>query len=303
MDYNFLIKLAKNCGCNVRLNEPMSHHTSFKIGGNADVFLFVNSTDSLKKILQHLLTNKLPYYILGNGCNLLVCDQGFRGVIIKLCGDFLKISLLDDNIISCGSGAKLSKLCCFAAKNSLSGLEFAWGIPATVGGAVFMNAGAYEGEIKDVLIACEHVDKKLNEVRLEKNELTGFGYRTSVYSSNKNIITTAVFKLKKANQDEIRQKMNKLFERRKIKQPLEYPSAGSTFKRPLGHFVGKLVESSGLRGKRIGGAQVSSKHGGFIVNVGGATCEDVLNLISLVKEEVLRKTGVVLEEEIKILKN
>ncbi|MDR1467149.1 MAG: UDP-N-acetylmuramate dehydrogenase [Oscillospiraceae bacterium] len=303
MNYDFLVDIAKSYDCKILLNEPMCKHTSFKIGGSADVFLFVNSLRALKKILLYIFDNQIPYYVLGNGCNLLVPDEGFRGVILKLSGDFLKISLVKEDIISCKSGVKLSELCRFAAKHSLSGLEFAWGIPATVGGAVFMNAGAYDGEIKNVLISCVHVDDNLKEVTLNKDELVNFGYRTSVYSTNKNIITTAVFKLKISNRNEIQRKMDTLFNRRKDKQPMDYPSAGSIFKRPTGYFVGKLIDDCGLRGTSIGGAKISDKHSGFIVNTGGATCEDVVNLINLAKNRVLKNSGVALDTEIKILKN
>ncbi|MDR3178647.1 MAG: UDP-N-acetylmuramate dehydrogenase [Oscillospiraceae bacterium] len=303
MKYNILKEIAGENGCDVFENEAMSRHTSFKIGGDADVFLKISNKISLLNVLKYINKERLPYYLIGNGCNLLVCDEGFRGVIIKLAGgEFSNISLKDD-VITCGSGVKLSAVCLFAAKNSLSGIEFMWGIPASVGGAVFMNAGAFGGEIKDILVSCEHVDKNLKEIKLSKDGLKNFGYRTSFYTNTENIIIKAFFKLKKSNYTEIKAKMNDFLHRRKAKQPLNYPNAGSIFKRPEGYFVGALLDECGLRGRRVGGAQISLKHSGFIVNTGKATCNDVLNLIKLIQYEVFLKKSVVLELEIKTLNN
>jgi UDP-N-acetylmuramate dehydrogenase len=243
---------------------------------------------------------KIPYYLIGNGSNLLVNDAGFRGVVLMLSGEFFDIALLDENTIICGAGTKLSKLCLFALNNSLSGLEFLWGIPASVGGAVFMNAGAYGGEIKDVLLSCSYITPDGTEKERGAKELE-LAYRESVFMRNKNIISSAKFKLHKAEKQAIQSQMNAFFERRKEKQPLNYPSAGSIFKRPPGNYAGTLIASCGLKGLSIGGAQISEKHAGFIVNTGTATCEDVLNLIKLVQDEVFKKSGVVLEKEIMVL--
>ena len=238
--------------------------------------------------------------ILGNGSNLLVSDDGIRGVVIRLDGDFRKITLLDDTTIFCGAGATLAYLCKFALNCGLSGLEFAWGIPGTVGGAVFMNAGAYDGEMKDVVHSVSHISPSGEIGRTEKDDLN-FGYRTSIYRSNNMIITGVTLKLKKGNPDEIREKMDDYMLRRSTKQPLEYPSAGSVFKRPEGNFAGALIEQCGLKGKTCGGAQVSEKHAGFIINKSNATAKDVRDLIGEIQKTVSDKTGYNLECELIIL--
>jgi UDP-N-acetylmuramate dehydrogenase len=303
MNYKFLENVINSTNCNALKNEPMSKHTSFKIGGNADFFVSIEDKAALRNLMRVILSEKIPYYVIGNGCNTLVSDKGFKGVVIKLCENFSKLKLIDNSIISCGAAVKLSTLCCFALKNSLEGLEFAWGIPATIGGAVYMNAGAYTGEIKDILLTTEHLDENLNFKTLKKENLVGFGYRESVYTNTKKIITHASFVLKKGNKLEIKSKMDNFAEKRRQKQPLELPNAGSIFKRPEHHFVGALIDECHLRGTSIGGAQVSEKHAGFIVNKKNATCKDILDLICLIKEKVYKKSGVTLIPEIKILKD
>lgn len=295
-----ILNLAEILGCEARKNEPMSKHTSFKIGGNADVYIKVNNLSKLSTILKECQASDVDYMILGNGSNLLVSDDGIRGVVIRLDGDFRKITLLDDTTIFCGAGATLAYLCKFALNCGLSGLEFAWGIPGTVGGAVFMNAGAYDGEMKDVVHSVSHISPSGEIGRTEKDNLN-FGYRTSVYRSNNMIITGVTLKLKKGNPDEIREKMDDYMLRRSTKQPLEYPSAGSVFKRPEGNFAGALIEQCGLKGKTCGGAQVSEKHAGFIINKSNATAKDVRDLIGEIQKTVSDKTGYNLECELIIL--
>ena len=219
---------------------------------------------------------------------------------MKLEGDFTKVSLLDDDFICCGSGVTLAKLCNEALKYSLSGLEFAWGIPGSAGGAIYMNAGAYSGEMKDVVTSCTHIDKQ-GKFRTYKKEKLNFSYRNSIYSKSDYIITDITIKLKKDDYESIRKRMDDFMDRRKSKQPIDIPNAGSIFKRPEGNFAGTLIEKCGLKGKTIGGAQVSTKHAGFIVNNGNAKCEDVLNLIEFIKEKVMKETGILLECEIKTI--
>ena len=295
-----IFNLAEILGCEARKYEPMSKHTSFKIGGNADVYIKVNNLSKLSTILKECQASDVDYMILGNGSNLLVSDDGIRGVVIRLDGDFRKITLLDDTTIFCRAGATLAYLCKFALNCGLSGLEFAWGIPGTVGGAVFMNAGAYDGEMKDVVHSVSHISPSGEIGRTEKENLN-FGYRTSVYRSNNMIITGVTLKLKKGNPDEIRAKMDDYMSRRSTKQPLEYPSAGSVFKRPEGNFAGALIEQCGLKGKTCGGAQVSEKHAGFIINKSNATSKDVRDLIGEIQKTVSEKTGYSLECELIIL--
>lgn len=295
-----IFNLAEILGCEARKYEPMSKHTSFKIGGNADAYIKVNNLSKLSTILKECQASDVDYMILGNGSNLLVSDDGIRGVVIRLDGDFRKITLLDDTTIFCGAGATLAYLCKFAINCGLSGLEFAWGIPGTVGGAVFMNAGAYDGEMKDVVHSVSHISPSGEIGRTEKENLN-FGYRTSVYRSNNMIITGVTLKLKKGNPDEIRAKMDDYMLRRSTKQPLEYPSAGSVFKRPEGNFAGALIEQCGLKGKTCGGAQVSEKHAGFIINKSNATSKDVRDLIGEIQKTVSEKTGYSLECELIIL--
>lgn len=295
-----IFNLAEILGCEARQNEPMSKHTSFKIGGNADAYIKVNNLSKLSTILKECQDSNVDYMILGNGSNLLVSDDGIRGAVIRLDGDFRKITLVDDTTIFCGAGATLAYLCKFALNCGLSGLEFAWGIPGTVGGAVFMNAGAYDGEMKDVVHSVSHISPSGEIGRIEKDDLN-FGYRTSVYRNNNMIITGVTLKLKKGNPDEIRAKMDDYMSRRSTKQPLEYPSAGSVFKRPEGNFAGALIEQCGLKGKLCGGAKVSEKHAGFIINKSNATAKDVRDLISQIQKTVSDKTGYNLECELIIL--
>ena len=295
-----IYNMAELSGCEAYKNEPMSRHTSFKIGGKAEVYIKVKNQSQLKAIIKECREAGVSFLLIGNGSNILVSDEGLQGVVVKLGGDFKKISLLDDNTIYCGAGASLASLCKFALNCGLSGLEFAWGIPGSVGGALFMNAGAYGGEMKQVVHSVSHITPVGDIGRIDRDDL-GFGYRTSVYRQNGNIITGAVIKLKKDNPDDIRARMEDFMGRRSDKQPLDYPSAGSVFKRPEGAYAGALIEQCGLKGKRRGGAQVSEKHAGFIINRDKATAADVRALIREVQTTVADETGYQLECELIIL--
>ena len=297
---DIIYNLAKTLGCEVLKNEPMSKHTSFKIGGTADTYIKVDTLSKLSAILKECKQSDIEYILLGNGSNVLVSDDGIRGVVIRLDGDFRQIALVDENTIYCGAGATLAQLCKFALNCGLTGLEFAWGIPGSVGGAVFMNAGAYDGEIKNVVHSVSHVSPDGKIGRIEKDDLD-FGYRTSVYRKNNMIITGVTLKLEKGNTDDIRDKMDDFMNRRTSKQPLEYPSAGSVFKRPEGNFAGALIQQCGFKGKSVGGAQVSEKHAGFIINKSNATANDVKNLVKEIQNTVAEKTGYNLECELIIL--
>ncbi|HAN44452.1 MAG TPA: UDP-N-acetylenolpyruvoylglucosamine reductase [Ruminococcaceae bacterium] len=286
-------------GCKAYLNEPMSRHTSFKIGGNADYLIYPNSLKTLKAVLDYAKQKGIKTYFIGRGSNLLVSDKGVRGAVICL-DEFCEINLEDENTIVCSAGIALSRLSYFAYRNSLSGLEFAWGIPGSVGGAVYMNAGAYGGEIKDVIEKTCHLTETLLEGEFTKNELK-LSYRQSVYSKVPYCITYAQFKLCKDEKKAIKARMDDYLARRKQKQPLEYPSAGSTFKRPLNAYASQLIDECGLKGRTVGGAMVSDKHAGFVINYNNATCSDVLSLVDIIKTEVKQKKGKSLECEIKLL--
>lgn len=299
-NYEKALELFEKLDCTVLRNEPMSNHTSFKIGGPADLFIEVDTEQSLLEIINILNEFNIPFFLLGNGSNLLISDTGIRGAVLKLNKDFINVKLIGRKKIVCGAGISLAKLCLFAENNSLSGAEFLWGIPGTAGGAVFMNAGAYGQEIKNIITSSSHITNQGKKVELHKDEMD-LSYRYSIYSQTKNIITTVKFELIESNQVHIRELMDNLMKRRKDKQPLEYPSAGSVFKRPAGNFAGALIGDCGLKGKTIGGAMISEKHAGFIINLGNATCQNVLDLIEFIKSTVFEKTGVLLETEIKVL--
>lgn len=297
---NIVKSTALDIGCEFYENELMSNRTSFKTGGPAELLVCPDNIDALIKIIKVCKENNIKTYIIGNGSNILVSDNGLSGVVIRLSGNFSDIRLIDETTIYCQSGISMSKLCQFALQNSLSGLEFAFGIPGTAGGAAYMNAGAYGGEMKDVLIKCEHIDENLNLSSFSGDELQ-LGYRKSAYSSRNCVITSLTLKLKKADAKDIKAKMDENLFKRKSKQPLEYPSAGSTFKRPEGYFAGALIEECGLKGYSVGGAQVSEKHAGFVINKDNATSSDILNLISHIQNTVYNNKGVKLETEVKIL--
>lgn len=300
MTNELLTKFAEETKITFSENEMLSAHTTFKIGGPAEVFANPQSAEQAAAAVRFCKENGVKLFPLGKGSNLLVSDEGASGIVLHFGREMSKISMLDDETIYCEAGASLAKLCSFALENSLTGLEFAYGIPGSVGGAVFMNAGAYGGEIKDVILYAEHIDENGNCGRFEGNALE-MSYRHSVYSSKKYIITAAAFRLKKGNKAEIKAKMDELLGKRFDKQPMDKPSAGSTFKRPEGAFASALIDQCGLKGFTVGGAQVSEKHAGFVINKGGATCADVLELIKQVQDKVKADTGFALEPEVEIL--
>ena len=283
----------------VLLEEPMKRHTTFRIGGPAEVFVMPGNLEEMQRILEICRTEDLPYFILGNGSNLLVSDRGYRGVVIQLDRNFGEVKV-EGTEIHASAGALLSTIAVAARRASLTGFEFAGGIPGTLGGAVVMNAGAYGGEMKDVLRKVMVMDQsgKVFEIPAEEHQMV---YRTSIIKTAGYIVLGAVLSLKEGNLEEIKMLTRKLSEQRTSKQPLEYPSAGSTFKRPEGYFAGKLIMDSGLRGYRVGGAQVSEKHCGFVINTEDATAEYVRSLIKHVTEIVYAKFGVTLEPEVKFL--
>lgn len=283
----------------VLVDEPMKRHTTFRIGGPADFFLLPSTVDEVREILEICREEELPYFILGNGSNLLVSDKGYRGVIIQLYRNFSNISV-EGNEICASSGALLSQIAAAARNASLTGFEFAGGIPGTLGGAVFMNAGAYGGELKDVLKEAVVMTEQ-GEILTLPVEKLDMGYRTSRIKKAGYLVLEARLVLEQGDMDKIRDITKDLTEKRVSKQPLEYPSAGSTFKRPEGYFAGKLIQDAGLRGYQVGGAQVSEKHCGFVINKENATATDVVNLIHDVQRIVYEKFQVQLDTEVKFL--
>ena len=278
-----------------RLNEPMRAHTTFKIGGEADIFIIPASPAALISAVKKCTELEIPYFILGNGSNLLVSDGGIEGAVISLAG--INGISSDGEKITCGAGAMLSSVCLKALSLSLMGLEFAYGIPGTAGGALYMNAGAYGGQMADVIESAECLTAS-GEIKTLKKEDMRLGYRSSVFKKGGLIIISLTLALKKGDKAEIKAEMDDLLNRRKQKQPLEYPSAGSTFKRPEGYFAGALIEKNGLKGLTVGGAQVSEKHAGFVINRGGATAADVKALIGKIQKKVFENDGVMLEPEV-----
>lgn len=280
-------------------NEPMKKHTTFRVGGQADYYIIAKTNEEIREVVQLCRQEHVPYYVIGNGSNLLVSDAGYRGVIIQIYKGMDAVRIEGD-VIKAQAGALLSRIGNAALEAGLEGFEFASGIPGTVGGAVVMNAGAYGGEMKDILLEATVLTPD-GEVLVLKNQELELGYRTSIVAKNNYIVLDAVMQLKQGDKDAIKERMNELKEKRVSKQPLEYPSAGSTFKRPEGYFAGKLIEDAGLRGFQVGGAQVSEKHCGFVINKGEATASDVMELMEQVSDRVEKMAGVRLEPEVKIL--
>ena len=283
----------------LKLQEPMKEHTTFRVGGPADLFLMPKDAEELKDAIGILRKYNMPVMVIGNGSNLLVRDKGIRGAVIQIYSRMADIAV-DGEIIEARGGALLSAVAAKAADAGLPGMEFASGIPGSIGGAVVMNAGAYGGEMKDVLVSVDVLTKDLEVKTIPVGELE-LGYRHSVVPEAGYIALGARMKLEKGDDAAIRGRMAELAEQRREKQPLQYPSAGSTFKRPAGYFAGKLVQDAGLKGKTIGGAQVSEKHSGFLINIGGATAQDILDLIAFCQKEVKDQFGVTLETEVKIV--
>jgi len=302
-----IIEKLKTLTSSVLIDERMQHHTTFKVGGPADVFI-TPTIRELPGIIEYLETEQVPYFIFGNGSNLLVSDEGVRGVVIELGKNASGIKSFphyEKDIhrigIEAEAGALLSQVARTALNHGMKGFEFAAGIPGTIGGAVTMNAGAYGGEMKDVLIEAKVYDKKEKEVKLLSVEELELGYRRSIISNGDYVVLSARMLLDKGEVSEIQAVMDDLRNRRVSKQPLEFASAGSTFKRPEGYFAGKLIEDAGLKGYTVGGAQVSEKHAGFVINTGYATAADVYKVISDVRNIVLEKFGVELEPEVKMI--
>lgn len=284
---------------NVFEHEPMSDHTTFRIGGPADVLVSPTTTESLTEVICYLNAEKIPYYVVGNGSNLLVGDKGYRGVIVQIYKNLSSIRIEGD-LITAEAGAMVSAVSRTAMMHGLAGLEFASGIPGTIGGAVVMNAGAYGGEMKDVIVSVSVLTPE-GDVREIPSSGMAFGYRTSCVMKEHYIVLGAVIRLSEGSRDDILARMQELKEQRVSKQPLDKPSAGSTFKRPQGYFAGKLIMDAGLKGYTVGGASVSEKHAGFVINNGGATADDVRKLISHIQNEVRNRFGVSLECEIRMI--
>ncbi len=300
MSFDKIFEYATGIGSKAEREVSMSKYTTFRIGGNASVMITPLNDGQLVSVIKECKKENIKPFILGNGSNMLICDAGLKTVVINMCRPEPKIELVNGDTIVCDAGMNMSKVCNFSLENELTGLEFAFGIPGSAGGAAYMNAGAYGGEMKDVLVECRHIDLDGSLGSLKGEEL-GLAYRTSAYERNGFIITTLIMKLKKGDKAEIKAKMQELLQRRRDKQPLEFPSAGSTFKRPVGFFAGGLIEECGLKGFSVGGAQVSEKHAGFIINKGGATAQDVLDLIKYVQDRVYEQKGVRLEPEVRLI--
>lgn len=296
--YKELIKITAED--RVFLNESMSKHTTFKIGGTADIYVSIKDCKEAENVIRLLSMNEVPHFIIGNGSNLLVSDDGYRGVIVEIGKDFSDITVEGDEITA-SAGALLIRIASEAYKNSLTGFEFASGIPGTLGGGVFMNAGAYGGELKDVITEVTLLDLTNGKTIIKSCDEMDFSYRHSIVKEQKLMVLSAKIKLSMGSKEEIKNRMDELKQQRNTKQPLEFPSAGSTFKRPEGYFAGKLIQDAGLKGYTVGGAQVSEKHSGFVINKGNATAEDVITLIKDVRDIVNDKFGVVLEPEVCML--
>lgn len=300
MNQNFYDKLnnviAKD---SILIDEPMSRHTTFRVGGPADFFVAPKAKEEVRDVIRICKEAGMPYYIIGNGSNLLVSDAGYRGVIVQIYKEMNEVKVEGD-LVKAQAGALLSGIAAKALGAELSGFEFASGIPGTIGGACVMNAGAYGGEMKDVLESVTVLTGEGKIIELGRNELE-LGYRTSVIAKKGYIVLGAVLKLERGDGEKIKTYMDELKEKRVTKQPLEYPSAGSTFKRPEGYFAGKLIEDAGLRGFQVGGAQVSEKHCGFVINRDHATAADIMELMRQVQIRVKENSGVDLEPEVKRL--
>lgn len=286
----------------IDIDEPMKDHTSFNVGGPADFLVRCGNIKSLADILRWLSKERIKHILMGNGSNLLFSDEGYRGIILKLVGDFERIEIKEDGEISSGSAALLSRVSNFACTNALKGMEFAGGIPGSIGGATFMNAGAYGGEMKDVVKEVTLMSENGEIIRTLPSEDLDFSYRNSSIQRNNEVVLSVLLKLEPGDENIIRARMNELSKKRRDKQPINLPSAGSFFKRPAEGYAAKLIEEAGLKGYSIGGASVSLKHSGFIVNNGGATFKDIMKLMNHVETEVYNKFGIMLEPEVRIVK-
>ena len=300
MNYQLLIDTARDLGCAVTQQAPMSAATTFHIGGPADLLIDLPDAAAAGQVIALCNREQIPYLFIGNGSNLLVGDKGIRGAVLRLADDGADPVLLDSNRIYAPGGMPLKRLCIFAREQSLSGLEFAFGIPGTVGGGLYMNAGAYDGEMKNVVESADCITSDGEQVTLSAAELD-LGYRHSALMDKGYVVTGVTLRLTPGDQTAIGEKMKDLMHRRQEKQPLEYPSAGSFFKRPAGCFAGALVEQTGLKGFRVGDAQVSEKHAGFVINRGNATAAQMQELCRQVQEKVYEAHGVRLEPEVRFI--
>lgn len=283
----------------IRVNEPMWKHTTFRVGGSATYFISVTKEKEIALLLRLLREEKYPHFILGNGSNLLVADQGYQGVIIFIGDEFSNI-IIEGTKVTVEAGAYMSKVAKVAMEAGLSGFEFASGIPGTMGGGVAMNAGAYGGEMEQVVESIHAIDDKGNLVIIEKEKME-FDYRKSIVKEKNLVVTKVVLSLKQSHRDEVYERISELAVMRKEKQPIEFPSAGSTFKRPPGEFAGKLIMEAGLKGFQIGGAKISEKHAGFLVNAGGATASEIVSVMEETKKRVWEHSGIMLEPEVILL--
>ena len=296
MKVDSLAALSEKLRIKYSINEPMALHTSFKIGGNADIFICPETTDQLTEILETAKSENIPCFILGKGSNLLVSDNGIEGAVVSTLS-MQQIILVNEDVIMAEAGASLASVCRFARDNGLTGLEFAYGIPASVGGALYMNAGAYGGDMSTVVKKAASLTANLDLV-YRNVENMGLAYRKSIYEENGEIVTAVVFKLELGDKEKIAAEMETIMAKRIKSQPLDYPSAGSTFKRPEGYYAAALIDECGLKGLSVGGAEVSQKHAGFVINKGKATCNDVLQLIGKIQNIVKEKRSVNLETEV-----
>lgn len=290
-----LTEICGRLGCKFSTNCSLSEHTTFKIGGNCSFLIEINSANSAAELVKYLRANEIKYAILGKGSNIIASDSGYDGVILHFGKEFSNISVYNTKVCA-DAGASLAAVCRKAQENGLSGMENLYGIPGSVGGGLYMNAGAYGSEMKDVVISAEYIDEEGNISSISVRDMM-LSYRHSLFSERNCIITSVVFELTSGDSEKINQDMAECMHKRITKQPLEYPSAGSTFKRPEGSYASLLIEQCGLKGMSVGGAEVSTKHSGFVINKGGATCKDVLELCRRVNEVVLEKTGYSLELE------
>lgn len=285
---------------NIAQDEPMYRHTSFRVGGCADIFVTCCNEDELAKLLGMLDETGERHMLIGNGSNLLFSDEGYRGVLIGLGGDFDKIEIIDDVIVA-GSSVLLSRVSSVACENALTGIEFAGGIPGSIGGAMYMDAGAYGGEMRDIVSSVRLMSPDGDRIFERSNSEMEFTYRHSAIQDDGSIVISARLQLAHGDRKAIRARITELNEKRNSKQPINFPSAGSTFKRPVGGYAAALIEEAGLKGETVGGAEVSTKHSGFIINRGGATCADILELIDIVEKRVFEDSGIRLEPEVRII--
>lgn len=285
----------------VLVDEPMSLHTSFRIGGPAAALVMVNNEEELAAVMRLVTEEQIEHILIGNGSNFLVSDEGYPGIMIKLGGSFEAVDLVDETHVMAGAAKLLSGVSVFATEHGLAGFEFASGIPGSIGGAMFMNAGAYGGEMKDIVESVRLMKPDGSEIVERSNEEMGFAYRNSAIQKDGLIVLSVRFALSKDDPEAITARVLELQHKRNSKQPVNLPSAGSTFKRPVGGFAAALIDEAGLRGYQVGGAQVSEKHTGFVVNVGGATCKDVLAVMRYVREVVLERNGIELEPEVRLI--